>query len=82
MVPLRWALQTERRLVLILDYMPGGELFFHLRVREEGEEEEEERSEGMGWADRMTCLDESMGQRRRRRRRRERRERRRWEGGS
>ncbi|CAI5980807.1 unnamed protein product [Closterium sp. NIES-64] len=31
LVPLRWALQSETRLFLILDFMPGGELFFHLK---------------------------------------------------
>eukprot|EP00850_Spirogloea_muscicola_P013870 SM000096S24899 [mRNA] locus=s96:388792:390912:+ [translate_table: standard] len=30
LVSLKWAFQTEVKLYLILDYLPGGELFFHL----------------------------------------------------
>ena len=32
-VPLRFAFQTEKRLFLVMDYLSGGELFFHLRRR-------------------------------------------------
>jgi p70 ribosomal S6 kinase len=30
-VPLRFAFQTEKRLFLVMDYLAGGELFYHLR---------------------------------------------------
>ena len=32
-VALRFAFQTEKRLFLVMDYLSGGELFFHLRKR-------------------------------------------------
>lgn len=32
-VPLRFAFQTDKRLFLVMDYLSGGELFFHLRKR-------------------------------------------------
>ena len=32
-VRLRFAFQTEKRLFLVMDYLSGGELFFHLRKR-------------------------------------------------
>lgn len=32
-VHLRWAFQTESHLFMVLDYCPGGELFYHLQVR-------------------------------------------------
>lgn len=33
LVSLRYAFQTENKLFIVLDYLNGGELFFHLKVK-------------------------------------------------
>ena len=40
LMKLRWAFQTESKLYFVLDFLRGGELFFHLKQRRRFSEEE------------------------------------------